>query len=165
MSRSTPTKTISISKSGCRQRELSSFSKEAGVPHLYMLEPLDISGQLCYNTSGNSPQIQSSFRKGDNMISTNTMSLKERILPIIQKYDVERVILFGSMARGDADENSDYDFLISKGSLRSLIQYMSFVSELESVLQCHVDVITDTSSDETIIQTAQREGILLYERP
>lgn len=99
------------------------------------------------------------------MISTNTMSLKERILPIVQKYDVERVILFGSMARGDADENSDYDFLISKGSLRSLIQYMSFVSELESVLQCHVDVITDTSSDETIIQTAQREGILLYERP
>ena len=99
------------------------------------------------------------------MISTNTMSLKERILPIVQKYDVERVILFGSMARGDADENSDYDFLISKGSLRSLIQYMSFVSELESVLQCHVDVITDTTSDEIIIQTAQREGILLYERP
>lgn len=98
------------------------------------------------------------------MISTSTMSVKERILPIARKYGVDRVILFGSMARGDADETSDYDFLISKGSLRSLIQYMSFVSELESVLQCHVDVITDTSSDERIIQTAMQEGILLYER-
>ena len=104
------------------------------------------------------------FQRGDDMISTNTMSLREKILPIVRKYGVERVILFGSMARGDADQTSDYDFLISKGSLRSLIQYMSFVSELESVLQCHVDVITDTSSDERIIQTAMQEGILLCER-
>ena len=98
------------------------------------------------------------------MISTNTMSLRETILPIVRKYGVERVILFGSMARGDADQTSDYDFLISKGSLRSLIQYMSFVSELESALQRHVDVVTDTSSDEDIIRVAIQEGILLYER-
>ena len=98
------------------------------------------------------------------MISTNTMSLREKILPIVRKYGVERVILFGSMARGDADQTSDHDFLISKGSLRSLIQYMSFVSELESALQRHVDVVPDTSSDEDIIRVAIQEGILLYER-
>ncbi len=98
------------------------------------------------------------------MSETKVMDVKKLILPIVIKYGVERVFLFGSMARGDANENSDYDFLISKGSLRSLIQYMSFVSELEKALNCHVDVITDTSSDETIIQTAMQEGILLYER-
>ncbi|MBQ8921064.1 MAG: nucleotidyltransferase domain-containing protein [Oscillospiraceae bacterium] len=98
------------------------------------------------------------------MSETKLMDVKKLILPIAVKYGVERVFLFGSMARGDADENSDYDFLISKGSLRSLIQYMLFVSELEKALHCHVDVITDTSSDETIIQTAMQEGILLYER-
>lgn len=94
----------------------------------------------------------------------NTMTVKDLIVPIAQKYGVERVFLFGSTARGDADENSDYDFLITKGSLRSLIQYMSFVSELENALHCHVDVITDTSSDDVIIETAMREGVLLYER-
>ncbi len=92
------------------------------------------------------------------------MTIKDMILPIVRKYGVERVFLFGSMARGDADENSDYDFLISKGNLRNLIQYISFISELESVLKRHVDVITDTSSDENIIRTAMQEGILLYER-
>ena len=98
------------------------------------------------------------------MNTANAMSIKDMIIPIVRKYGVERVFLFGSMARGDADENSDYDFLISKGNLRSLFQYVSFISELESVLKRHVDVITDTSSDENIIRAAMQEGILLYER-
>ena len=91
-------------------------------------------------------------------------AVRALIIPIAQKYGVERILLFGSMAREDADENSDYDFLISKGNLKSLIQYMSFVSELESALNRHVDVVSDTSSDDTIIENARREGILLYER-
>ena len=98
------------------------------------------------------------------MVVTNTSDVKNRILPIILKYGVDRVILFGSKARGDATKDSDYDFLISKGNIRSLLQYMSFVGELEDVLNTHVDVITDTSPDEKIIQTAMQEGILLYER-
>lgn len=98
------------------------------------------------------------------MSNENTLVLKDMISPIAQKYGVERVFLFGSMARGDNDENSDYDFLISKGQLKSLIQYMAFVNELENVLKHHVDVITDSSPDETIIINAMNEGILLYER-
>ena len=94
----------------------------------------------------------------------SNIELKEKITPLAIKYGIDRIMLFGSMARGDNDADSDYDFLISKGQLRSLIQYMAFVNELESVLNRHVDVITDTSSDETIINTAINEGVLLYER-
>ena len=98
------------------------------------------------------------------MNDVNTVELKEIVSPIAQKYGVERVLLFGSMARNEADDSSDYDFLITKGNLRSLIQYMSFVSELETVLKRHVDVVTDSSPDEIIISNAIQEGILLYER-
>ena len=38
--------------------------------------------------------------------------IKDTVVPIAQKFGVEKVTLFGSMARGDNDENSDYDFLI-----------------------------------------------------
>ncbi len=98
------------------------------------------------------------------MSKENTVMLKNIIVPVAQKYGVKRILLFGSMARGDDNEDSDYDFLISKGNLRSLIQYVSFVSELESLLKRHVDVITDTSSDESVIKAALQEGILIYER-
>ncbi len=91
-------------------------------------------------------------------------TIKDLFLPIAMKYGVERILLFGSMARGDANEHSDYDFLITKGNLKSLIQYMSFVNELESILNRHVDVISDSSSDDDIITAAQQEGILIYER-
>lgn len=40
--------------------------------------------------------------------------IKDTVVPIAQKFGVEKVTLFGSMARGDNDENSDYDFLIKK---------------------------------------------------
>lgn len=98
------------------------------------------------------------------MSNDNTSTLKSLIFPVAVKYGIERIFLFGSMARGDADENSDYDFLISKGDLKSLIQYVSFVSELEALLKRHVDVVTDSSSDKNFIQKAMQEGILVYER-
>ena len=90
--------------------------------------------------------------------------LSEFVAPVVKISNITGVSLFGSRARGDYDRDSDYDFLISKGNIRSLLQYMSFVGELEDALNSHVDVITDTSSDDTIIRTAMQEGILLYER-
>lgn len=94
----------------------------------------------------------------------SNMELKNKITPLAIKYGIDKITLFGSMARGDYNENSDYDFLISKGQLKSLIQYMAFVDELENVLNSHVDVITDTSSDETIISIASNEGVIIYEK-
>ena len=96
------------------------------------------------------------------------MSEKERIAkvvgPIAEKYSVDRVSLFGSRARGDFDKNSDYDFLISKGEMVSLLSYVAFIDELEEAFGSHVDVVTDTSSDHGFIESIEKDGVLLYER-
>ena len=76
--------------------------------------------------------------------------------------DKGSVMLFGSRARGDNKPQSDYDFLISKGEIHSLLQYAAFVAELEELLGMPVDVITDTSDDEYLINTAENEGIEIY---
>ena len=57
--------------------------------------------------------------------------IKHKSIPLAQKYGVKRLGLFGSYARGEADENSDLNFLISKGEMRGLFQYMGFVLDLE----------------------------------
>jgi predicted nucleotidyltransferase len=40
--------------------------------------------------------------------------IKELIFPVAQKYKLPAVYLFGSYARGDADEKSDVDIMIDR---------------------------------------------------
>ena len=96
------------------------------------------------------------------------MSEYERIgyivSPIAEEFGVDRVSLFGSRARGDYTEQSDYDFLISKGKIKSLFTLSAFINALEEAFGTHVDVVTDTSSDQDFIKGVSKEGVLLYER-
>ena len=89
--------------------------------------------------------------------------IKDIVIPIAKTYGVRKVGIFGSYARGDANENSDVDIYIEKGKLRSLIQYFSFVNDLEHSLGCHVDVVTTNAADREFVENIMREGITIYE--
>ena len=45
--------------------------------------------------------------------------IKAMVKPIAEKYQVEAIYLFGSYARGEADEESDLDFLVFGGQALS----------------------------------------------
>lgn len=96
------------------------------------------------------------------------MSEQERIrsivVPIAKNFGVEKVYLFGSRAKGLESPQSDYDFLISRGNINSLLRYVAFVNSLEEALGSHVDVVTDTSSDQDFIQMINNEAVLIYEQ-
>jgi len=89
--------------------------------------------------------------------------IKQKATPIAVQYGVRKMCLFGSYARGEANDDSDVDLYIEKGRLRSLIQYFSFVNELEKSLKCHVDVITTGIEDKAFLHHIMQEGIVLYE--
>ena len=89
--------------------------------------------------------------------------IKDIVIPIAKTYGVSKVGVFGSYARGEANENSDVDIYIEKGKLRSLIQYFSFVNDLEHSLGCHVDVVTTNAIDKEFVENIMREGITIYE--
>ncbi len=92
------------------------------------------------------------------------LRIQNIVRPIAQNHGVRRLSLFGSRARGDYRDSSDYDFLISKGNISGMLSYLEFVDDLEDALGTHVDVITDTSEDEEIINAARRDEVVLYER-
>jgi len=71
--------------------------------------------------------------------------------------------LFGSYARGEANDDSDVDLYVDKGKMTSLIKYMAFVYDLENVLNCHVDVVTTGIKDKDFLDNIQSEGVVLYE--
>ena len=68
--------------------------------------------------------------------------IKNRIRPIVEKHHIKDVYLFGSYARGEANENSDVDIYCSSGDVDSLIKRAGLLRELAEALGKDVDVVT-----------------------
>ena len=88
--------------------------------------------------------------------------IKEKAIPIAKKYGVKTLWLFGSYARGEADAESDVDFLIDRGRIVG-IEYFGFVLDLEEIFNCHVDVVTTGISDKDFLSEIEEDEVLLYE--
>lgn len=89
--------------------------------------------------------------------------IREKTVPLAKQYGISKMSLFGSYARGEANDESDVDLVIDRGRLRGLIQYFSFVHDLEETLNCHVDVVTTGIQDRDFLARITGEGVLLYE--
>jgi predicted nucleotidyltransferase len=82
-----------------------------------------------------------------------------QILGIAARYGARNVRVFGSVARAQADERSDIDFLVEMETGRSLFDLGGLQSELESALGCPVDVVTEKALKPRIRGRVLREAI------
>ena len=110
--------------------------------------------------------------KGDSVVTAKE-KIEEMVRRIVAKCNPDRIILFGSHARGTGDPESDADLLVvmePKGSRRQQ------ATEIDVALwgvSLPADVIVVTPEDVernrnqlgTIIHSALREGKVVYERP
>ena len=90
--------------------------------------------------------------------------IKAVVRDVAQRYGVERVVMFGSYARGEAGPCSDIDLRIDKGRIRGLFQLSGFHLDLEEKLNTNVDVLTTDSLSGKFLQRISGEEILLYEQ-
>ncbi len=67
--------------------------------------------------------------------------LKQKILPILQRYGVKRAGLFGSYVRGDMREDSDIDILVEIEKDISLLDFAGLKLEIEEALGTKVDLV------------------------
>jgi hypothetical protein len=68
---------------------------------------------------------------------------REQILAIAERHGARRIHIFGSTARGEGARDSDVDFLIELAPKRSLLDIIAMKQDLEDLLQCKVDVVTE----------------------
>ncbi len=68
---------------------------------------------------------------------------KEQILALAAKYGASNVRVFGSVANGTADENSNIDFLVDLEKDRSLFDLGGLLMELQELLNRKVFVTTE----------------------
>jgi predicted nucleotidyltransferase len=70
--------------------------------------------------------------------------IKERIRPVAEKYNLPAVYLFGSYARGEADDKSDVDLMIDRNGtdVVGLIMLAGVFGEMRDSLSKEIDMIT-----------------------
>ena len=69
----------------------------------------------------------------------STDEIKEKVKPIFEYYEIEKVILFGSYARHEATLVSDVDFCIVSPKMKG-IKFFSLKGDLEETLCKNVDI-------------------------
>lgn len=67
---------------------------------------------------------------------------RDDVLAAARRRGADDVMVFGSVARGDAQSDSDVDLLVSFEAGRSLLDLGGLIADLEALLGCRVDVVT-----------------------
>jgi predicted nucleotidyltransferase len=95
----------------------------------------------------------------------------ENLVRLLKRYEPERIILFGSRARGDADEYSDYDIIVIKRTdkpflerLRDMVPYLMEFDRPAEVL-VYTPEEYERMRETGLGWIAHNEGVVLYERP
>lgn len=86
---------------------------------------------------------------------------REEILRVAARHGAHNVRVFGSVARGEADEESDIDLLVEFEPGRSLLDHAALLLELEELLGCDVDVVSDRGIKARIRERVLREAMPL----
>ena len=95
--------------------------------------------------------------------------IKKLTEPVFKEYGVEKAYIFGSYARGDFNENSDIDIIISSKNIRSLLIIGAILEALKLVLQKEVDLIEEEcfeddmdEMDQEFYDKIKKERVMIY---
>lgn len=86
---------------------------------------------------------------------------RAEVLRLAGEYGATDVRVFGSVARGDADEASDIDLLVRMEPGRSLFDIGGLLMDLRALLGCRVDVVTERGLRNRIRAQVVREAVPL----
>ena len=108
----------------------------------------------------------SQLSKGVMFMDKNIVPLENitaLVKPLAEKYHVREIYLFGSYARGEADGDSDMDFLVFGGEGFKLTSILALGEDLRAVLKKKVDVfeIREINQDSEFFRTIMREKVLV----
>jgi predicted nucleotidyltransferase len=86
---------------------------------------------------------------------------REEILRVCAKYGAYNVQVFGSVARGESAEQSDIDFLVELEPGRTLFDLGGLQYDLEQLLGCRADVVTERGLKPRVRERVLREAVPL----
>lgn len=89
--------------------------------------------------------------------------LRRIVEPIAESYGMRQVYLFGSRARGDNREDSDYDFCVVTSDDCDLFELGGFFADLRDALGVEIDLVCQESLRDDFSREVLRDRRLVYE--
>ena len=83
------------------------------------------------------------MKQSTSSLSQQLKTQRQAILRIAQIYGAKNLRIFGSVARGEDDDKSDLDLLVDLEPGRSLFDLGGLAIDLQDLLGCSVDVVTE----------------------
>ncbi|MGD9194331.1 MAG: nucleotidyltransferase domain-containing protein [Desulfobacterales bacterium] len=99
-----------------------------------------------------------------------TLTIYRHIISDLAEFNPEKIILFGSYARGDYDEESDIDIIVVYQTEKRFLDrleelYMKWnLSNAVDILAYTPDEFTNMMKDNYFLKQAVEEGVIIYER-
>ncbi|MBI5903865.1 MAG: nucleotidyltransferase family protein [Deltaproteobacteria bacterium] len=87
--------------------------------------------------------------------------IKENLAGVLERNGVKKAAIFGSVARGEATEESDIDLLVEFEGKKSLLDLSGLKLELEDILGRKVDVLTYNSLHPLLRDRILKEQVLI----
>jgi predicted nucleotidyltransferase len=88
---------------------------------------------------------------------------KEELLDFCESHGIDRLSIFGSVARGDETQDSDVDFLVRFSTPVSLVELTHLERELSALIDREVDLVTEDALHEYIKPRIEDEMSIIYD--
>ena len=82
----------------------------------------------------------------------------KEILRVSRQHGARSVRIFGSTARGEASVTSDLDILVDMETKSTLLDIVAIKQDLEDLLGCRVDVVTESALSPYIRKDVLKEA-------
>lgn len=89
------------------------------------------------------------------------LARRAEILAVAARHGARNIRIFGSVARGERRADSDLDLLVDLEDGRSLLDLVAVKQDIEDLLGCPVDVLTERSISPYIRQRILKEAVPL----
>jgi predicted nucleotidyltransferase len=88
--------------------------------------------------------------------------LSAHMQEIRQRFGVETLALFGSVARGEAKAGSDLDILVTYADTPGLFGFLELKEYLEQLMSCPVDLVTDKALKKQLRSRILKEAVSVH---
>ena len=87
----------------------------------------------------------------------------DKLIEICRRNNVSKLSVFGSVARGEADDQSDVDLLIEFSKRKSLLALVALKRQFSAALGRKVDLLTEAAISPYLRDRIKQDRRLIYE--